>query len=49
MNRRDFMTQMVSAGTIPLYFHSFEACAVKKQQPDVLLTLGLLGEFTQHS
>ena len=33
------MKQMVSAGTIPLYFHSFAACAVRKQQPDILLIM----------
>jgi len=39
MNRRDFMKQMVSAGTMPLYFHSLAGCAVEKQQPDILLLM----------
>ncbi|MHC4143501.1 MAG: sulfatase-like hydrolase/transferase, partial [Planctomycetota bacterium] len=39
MNRRDFLKQVVSAGTVPLYFHSFAACAVKKQRPDMLLIM----------
>jgi arylsulfatase len=39
MNRRDFMKQMVSAGTLPLYFHSLAGCAVEKQQPDILLVM----------
>ncbi len=33
------MKQMVSAGTMPLYFHSFAGCAVEEQQPDILLVM----------
>ena len=39
MNRRDFMKQVVAAGTIPLCLHSFAGSAVETPRPDVLLVM----------
>ena len=40
MKRRDFMKQMVSAGTVSLCFRSFAGCAAEKApRPDILLIM----------
>jgi arylsulfatase len=39
MNRRDFMKQMVTAGTLPFCFHSFAYPAGEKPKTDILLVM----------
>ncbi len=39
MNRRDFMKQMVSAGTVPLCFRPSAGFAAEKPKPDILLIM----------